>query len=146
MSAETPNWSDGRPGWCLCVCVRFRVCHQIWRYVQYCHKVLTDEDVAKPWCCHLHYGQGLVADLPHLLAVKLQSTESHIQTGCVSKTITYWNFCFSQHLQHHWFNYIMNRSLNDKCCHSQTIHSRGQVMSLHYISLYGRMLCSVMVC
>ena len=34
------------------VCVHFRVCHQIWRYVQYCQKVLTDEDVAKLWCCH----------------------------------------------------------------------------------------------
>ena len=48
-------------------------------------------------------GRGLVADLPHLLVVKLQSTECCIQTGCVSKTIAYWNFCFSKHLRHQMY-------------------------------------------
>ena len=72
--------------------------------MQYHQKALTRQDIAKPWCCRLQqtrFGRRFTA----LVRVKLRLTESSIQTGCVSKTIAYWNFCFSQHFQHNWFTY-----------------------------------------
>ena len=74
--------------------------------------------------CH---GQGLVTDLPHLLALNLQLTESRIYRWCVSKTITYWNFVSVS-----TFNIITYESTT-WCCFRDFYHESIILKHLKYI-------------